>query len=132
MNALLEYLDLFNRRYAHFITRTKNGQLSVDGAKLDSAKEVYGKRDGLSLARVVSYCSSRICFPYFCMVLPLLSYHRVLHRLRLIDHFFVQVIKCAYHLLKPYLKMKRGNYISLNSFLSIAIPMTACTVFMSL
>ena len=25
----------YNRRYAHFITRTKNDQLSVDGAKLD-------------------------------------------------------------------------------------------------
>ena len=62
-----------NRRYAHSITRTK--------------KEVYGKRDGLSLARVVSYCSSRICFPYFCMGLPLLSYRRVLRRLRLIDYF---------------------------------------------
>ena len=27
---------MYNRRYAHFITRTKNDQLSVDDAKLDS------------------------------------------------------------------------------------------------
>ena len=80
---------LSNRQYAHFITRAKNYQLSVDGTTLDGdlkvevtyksmeskyslnnnsplklrvgpltyhirtsfhAKEVYGKRDGLSIA----------------------------------------------------------------------------------
>ena len=45
MAAAKQVKKIVNRRYAHSITRTKNDQLSVDGAKLDGSPiQKYGKQ----------------------------------------------------------------------------------------